>query len=135
MGLQEAGLDRLIREGYRLLGLATYFTAGPKEARAWTIPAGASAPEAAGVIHGDFERGFIRAETIAYDDYVALGGEAGRARGGEAAGRGQGLPGAGRRRDALPVQRLSGGRMTAEIIDGKAFAPACGPGSRRRSRD
>ena len=77
MGLHEAGLDRLIHEGYRLLGLSTYFTAGPKEARAWTIPAGASAPEAAGVIHGDFERGFIRAETIGYDDYVSLGGEAG----------------------------------------------------------
>ena len=77
IGLDEAGLDRLIHEGYRLLGLVTYFTAGPKEARAWTIPAGASAPQAAGVIHGDFERGFIRAETIAYDDYVALGGEQG----------------------------------------------------------
>jgi ribosome-binding ATPase YchF (GTP1/OBG family) len=77
MGLHEAGLDRLIHEGYRLLGLSTYFTAGPKETRAWTIPAGASAPEAAGVIHGDFERGFIRAETIGYDDYVTLGGEAG----------------------------------------------------------
>lgn len=77
MGLEEAGLDRLIHEGYRLLGLSTYFTAGPKEARAWTIPAGASAPEAAGVIHGDFEKGFIRAETVAYDDYVALGGEQG----------------------------------------------------------
>ncbi len=77
MGLEEAGLDRLIHEGYRLLGLATYFTAGPKEARAWTIPRDASAPQAAGVIHGDFEKGFIRAETVAYDDYVALGGEAG----------------------------------------------------------
>jgi GTP-binding protein YchF len=77
LGLHEAGLDRLIREGYRLLGLSTYFTAGPKEARAWTIPAGASAPQAAGVIHGDFEKGFIRAETVAYDDYVALGGETG----------------------------------------------------------
>ena len=77
LGLHEAGLDRLIREGYRLLGLRTYFTAGPKEARAWTIPEGASAPQAAGVIHGDFEKGFIRAETVAYDDYVALGGEAG----------------------------------------------------------
>jgi GTP-binding protein YchF len=77
MGLEEAGLDRLIREGYRLLRLRTYFTAGPKEARAWTIPAGALAPQAAGVIHGDFEKGFIRAETIAYDDYVAHGGEAG----------------------------------------------------------
>ena len=77
LGLEEAGLDRLIRAGYRLLGLLTYFTAGPKEARAWTIPAGTLAPQAAGVIHGDFERGFIRAETIAYEDYVALGGEQG----------------------------------------------------------
>jgi GTP-binding protein YchF len=77
LGLAEAGLDRLIREGYRLLGLVTFFTAGPKEARAWTIPEGTLAPQAAGVIHGDFERGFIRAETIAYDDFVALGGEQG----------------------------------------------------------
>jgi hypothetical protein len=75
MGLKEAGLDRLIRAGYELLHLETYFTAGPKEARAWTIPAGTSAPKAAGVIHGDFEKGFIRAETIAYEDYVSLGGE------------------------------------------------------------
>ncbi|MBP7240539.1 redox-regulated ATPase YchF [Amaricoccus sp.] len=77
MGLEEAGLDRLIHEGYRLLGLSTYFTVGPKEARAWTIPAGTPAPQAAGVIHGDFEKGFIRAETIAYDDFVTLGGEQG----------------------------------------------------------
>ncbi|MFN0116030.1 MAG: redox-regulated ATPase YchF [Paracoccaceae bacterium] len=77
MGLHEAGLDRLIRAAYALLGLRTYFTAGPKEARAWTIPAGTLAPQAAGVIHGDFERGFIRAETVAYDDYVAGNGEAG----------------------------------------------------------
>ncbi|HLS58986.1 MAG TPA: redox-regulated ATPase YchF [Paracoccaceae bacterium] len=76
MGLEEPGLDRLIREGYRLLGLQTYFTVGPKEARAWTIPVGTLAPQAAGVIHGDFERGFIRAETISYDDFVSLGGEA-----------------------------------------------------------
>ncbi|MBK5933720.1 hypothetical protein C8N32_10618 [Rhodovulum imhoffii] len=75
LGLEEAGLDRLIKAGYALLGLQTYFTVGPKEARAWTIPAGTSAPRAAGVIHGDFERGFIRAETIAYVDYVRLGGE------------------------------------------------------------
>ena len=75
MGLAEAGLDRLIRAGYELLHLETYFTVGPKEARAWTIRSGTSAPKAAGVIHGDFEKGFIRAETIAYDDYVALGGE------------------------------------------------------------
>ena len=75
LGLAEAGLDRLIREGYALLGLVTYFTAGPKETRAWTITAGTRAPQAAGVIHSDFERGFIRAQTIAYADYVALGGE------------------------------------------------------------
>ncbi|TFL16483.1 redox-regulated ATPase YchF [Jannaschia formosa] len=75
MGLKEAGLDRLIRAGYTLLSLETYFTVGPKEARAWTIRAGTSAPRAAGVIHGDFEKGFIRAETIAYDDFVSLGGE------------------------------------------------------------
>lgn len=75
MGLDEAGLDRLIRAGYELLHLETYFTVGPKEARAWTIKSGTSAPKAAGVIHGDFEKGFIRAETIAYDEFVALGGE------------------------------------------------------------
>ncbi|MFP7570242.1 redox-regulated ATPase YchF [Marivita sp. S2033] len=75
MGLEEPGLDRVIRAGYELLHLETYFTVGPKEARAWTIPKGTTAPRAAGVIHGDFEKGFIRAETIAYDDYVALGGE------------------------------------------------------------
>jgi GTP-binding protein YchF len=77
MGLKEAGLDRLIRAGYGLLGLITYFTVGPKEARAWTIEKGTRAPQAAGVIHGDFERGFIRAETIAYDDYIAGNGEQG----------------------------------------------------------
>jgi GTP-binding protein YchF len=77
LGLHEPGLDRLIREAYALLGLQTYFTAGPKETRAWTIPVGATGPQAAGVIHTDFEKGFIRAETIAFEDYVALGGEAG----------------------------------------------------------
>jgi len=77
MGLDEAGLDRLIRAGYELLRLETYFTVGPKEARAWTIRKGTAAPQAAGVIHGDFERGFIRAETIAYADYVTGKGEAG----------------------------------------------------------
>ena len=76
MGLEEPGLNRLIREAYKLLGLQTYFTVGPKEARAWTIPVGATAPQAAGVIHTDFEKGFIRAETVAYDDFVALNGEA-----------------------------------------------------------
>jgi GTP-binding protein YchF len=77
LGLEDSGLDRIIRAGHELLGLITYFTVGPKETRAWTITKGTKAPGAAGVIHGDFERGFIAAETIAYDDYVALGGEAG----------------------------------------------------------
>jgi len=77
LGLPEAGLNRLIRAGYSLLDLVTYFTVGPKEARAWTIQRGTKAPQAAGVIHTDFEKGFIRAETIAYDDYVGLGGEVG----------------------------------------------------------
>lgn len=77
IGLEEPGLNRLIHAGYALLDLQTYFTAGPKEARAWTIRKGWTAPKAAGVIHGDFEKGFIRAETIAYDDYVAQNGEAG----------------------------------------------------------
>ena len=76
MGLHETGLARVIRAGYELLHLLTFFTVGPKEARAWTVHAGASAPEAAGEIHSDFQKGFIRAETIAFDDYVALGGEA-----------------------------------------------------------
>ena len=77
LGLEETGLARVIRAGYRLLDLVTFFTAGPKEARAWTVHRGAKAPEAAGVIHTDFEKGFIRAETISYDDYLACGGEQG----------------------------------------------------------
>ncbi|MEM7440254.1 MAG: redox-regulated ATPase YchF [Pseudomonadota bacterium] len=77
MGLAEAGLDRLIRAGYALLELQTYFTSGPKETRAWTVPVGTTAPKAAGVIHGDFERGFIRAETIAFNDYIDCNGEQG----------------------------------------------------------
>lgn len=75
LGLKETGLARIIRAGYELLGLQTYFTAGPKEVRAWTFVKGSKAPQCAGIIHSDFERGFIRAETIAYDDYVSLGGE------------------------------------------------------------
>jgi GTP-binding protein YchF len=75
VGLKETGLDRLIRAGYALLHLVTYFTAGPKETRAWTVTKGTKAPQAAGVIHTDFEKGFIRGETISYEDYVALGGE------------------------------------------------------------
>jgi GTP-binding protein YchF len=77
LDLKEPGLNRLIRTGYELLGLITFFTAGPKEARAWTVAEGARAPQAAGVIHTDFEKGFIRAEVVAYDDYVAGNGEAG----------------------------------------------------------
>ncbi|MGE8494084.1 MULTISPECIES: redox-regulated ATPase YchF [Comamonas] len=77
MGLEEPGLNRLIRAGFSLLGLQTYFTAGVKEVRAWTVPVGATAPQAAGVIHGDFERGFIRAQTIAFDDYIQYKGEQG----------------------------------------------------------
>jgi len=77
LGLEEPGLNRVVRAGYRLLGLQTYFTAGEKEVRAWTIPVGATAPQAAGVIHTDFERGFIRAEVVSYEDFVAYKGEQG----------------------------------------------------------
>jgi GTP-binding protein YchF len=77
LGLEETGLNRMIHAAYALLGLITFYTAGPKESRAWTVRNGAKAPEAAGAIHSDFERGFIRAETIAYDDYISCGGEAG----------------------------------------------------------
>ena len=77
LGLEEPGLNRLIREAYSLLDLQTYFTVGPKEARAWTIHIGDTGPQAAGVIHTDFEKGYIRAETIAFEDFIALGGENG----------------------------------------------------------
>ena len=77
LGLEESGLDRLAHSAYRLLGLITYFTAGPKEARAWTVIKGSTAPNAAGVIHTDFERGFIKAEVIAYEDFVKYNGEQG----------------------------------------------------------
>ena len=77
MGLQEPGLNRLIRAGYSLLQLLTFFTAGPKEARAWTVRRGATAPQSAGVIHTDFQKGFIRAEIVGYDDFIALNGEQG----------------------------------------------------------
>ncbi len=107
LGLEEPGLNKLIREGYKLLGLVTYFTVGPKEARAWTIHRGTKAPQAAGVIHTDFEKGFIRAETIAYDDYVALSGETGGQGRRQDAARRQGVRRQGRRRDALPVCELA----------------------------
>ena len=106
LGLDEPGLDRLIRAGYDLLGLITYFTAGPKEVRAWTIAAGTRAPQAAGVIHTDFEKGFIRAQTIAYDDFIRLGGEQARQGSRQGARRRQGLRRRGRRRDAVQVQRV-----------------------------
>jgi ribosome-binding ATPase YchF (GTP1/OBG family) len=77
MGMEEPGLNRLIRVGYKLLGLQTYFTAGVKEVRAWTVNVGATAPQAAGVIHTDFEKGFIRAEVIAYSDFIQYKGEQG----------------------------------------------------------
>ena len=103
LGLKEPGLNALIREGYRSSDLITFFTAGPKEARAWTVTVGTKAPQAAGAIHTDFEKGFIRAETIAYEDYVGARRrdprQAGRQ---DAAGR-QGLRRQGRRRHAVPV--------------------------------
>ncbi|WP_170351748.1 MULTISPECIES: redox-regulated ATPase YchF [Ruegeria] len=90
MGLEEPGLDRLIKAGYDLLKLETYFTVGPKEARAWTIRTGTAAPQAAGVIHGDFEKGFIRAETIAYDDFISAKGEQGAKEAGKMRAEGKG---------------------------------------------
>lgn len=106
MGLAKSGLDRLVKLGYHLLGLISFLTAGPKEVRAWTIPEGTRAPQAAGKIHSDFERGFIRAEIVAYDDLCARAHE--RLQGkGPGALRGQGLRDEGRRRDAVPLQRLS----------------------------
>ena len=119
LGLHETGLNRMIRAGYELLGLITFFTAGPKEARAWTVHRGAKAPEAAGEIHTDFERGFIRAETIAYDDFVALRRRNGRQGRRQDALRRQGICRPGRRRPAVPLQRLTAlpprvGRQAAE---------------------
>ncbi|MEI9887395.1 MAG: DUF933 domain-containing protein [Rhizomicrobium sp.] len=103
LGLEEPGLNKLIRAGYALLGLLTFFTVGPKEARAWTVTKGSRAPQAAGVIHTDFEHGFIRAETIAFADYVAGNGEAGRARRRQIPSRRQGLCRGRRRRDAFSL--------------------------------
>ena len=108
LGLDEPGLNRVIRAGYELLGLQTYFTAGEKEVRAWTVRAGSTAPQAAGVIHTDFERGFIRAEVIAFDDYIACKGEAGAQEAGKLRLEGKEYVVQGRRRHALPLQRLRG---------------------------
>ena len=112
VGLAEPGLNRVIRAGYELLHLVTYFTVGPKEARAWTIEKGTRAPQAAGVIHTDFEKGFIRSETIAYDDYVALQGRSRRARGRQVPAGRQGICRRRRRRAAFPLQYLKFARAT-----------------------
>ena len=106
LGLTEPGLNALIREGYRVLDLITFFTVGPKEARAWTVTAGTKAPKAAGAIHTDFEKGFIRAETIAYDDFVVARRRDARQGGRQDAPRRQGVRRQGRRRDAVPVCEL-----------------------------
>ena len=106
LGLHDSGLDRVIRAGYDLLGLITYFTVGPKETRAWTIVRGTKAPQAAAVIHNDFERGFIACETIAYDDYVACKGEAGAKEAGKMRVEGKEYVVQGRRRAAVPLQRV-----------------------------
>ena len=106
MGQSESGLHQLARIGFDTLGLQTYLTAGPKEARAWTIKKGATAPEAAGVIHSDFQRGFIKAEVIAFDDLVDRRLDAGRPRRRQGAHGGQGLRHAGRRRRGVPLQRV-----------------------------
>ena len=107
MDLEEPGLDRVIRAGYALLGLQTFFTAGEKEVRAWTVRAGATAPQGAGRIHTDFEKGFIRAEVVGYDDFVALRRRERREGGRQVAARGQGVRDARRGRRALPLQRLT----------------------------
>ena len=111
LGVSESGLDRLAHAAYHLLGLQSYFTAGEKEVRAWTIHQGDKAPAAAGVIHSDFEKGFIRAETVAYDDFVRVGGWKGGPGAGPRPGRRQGIRGAGRRRPAVPLQHLAGGSL------------------------
>ncbi len=125
-GLKEPGLDRLIRAGYDLLHLVTFFTAGPKEARAWTITRGTKGPQAAGVIHTDFERGFIRAETIAYDDYRQARRRGRRARRRQAAAGRQGLCRRRRRRDALPVCDVSRVIIDALTTSYVTFARGCG---------
>ena len=106
MGVDEPGLDVLARVGFDTLGLQTYLTAGPKESRAWTIRKGATAPEAAGVIHTDFQRGFIKAEIVSYDDLVAAGSMLKAARGRQGAHGGQGLRDGRRRRGGVPLQRV-----------------------------
>ena len=106
MDIDEPGLDVLARVGFDTLGLQTYLTAGPKESRAWTIPKGATAPEAAGVIHTDFQKGFIKAEIVGFDDLVASRIDAGGQGQGQGAARGQGLRDGRRGRGRVPVQRV-----------------------------
>ena len=122
MGQTESGLARLIRAAFALLGLQTYFTAGVKEVRAWTIHVGDTAPQAAGVIHTDFERGFIRAQTIAFADYVALKGEHGAKEAGKMRVGRKGVRREGRRRAELPVQRLIAGR-NAPLAGAAGYRP------------
>ena len=107
LGLEESGVERLIKSAYKLLNLETFFTTGADESRAWTYVRGMKAPQTAGVIHTDFEKGFIRAEVIKYDDYVTLGSEKSLPRRGQDRRRRQGVRRAGRRHHALPVQRLT----------------------------
>ena len=107
MGQEESGIDQLARVGFATLGLQTFLTAGPKESRAWTIKVGATAPQAAGVIHTDFERGFIKAEVVSFDDLVDAGSMAEAQGARQGAHRGQGLRHAGRRRGGVPLQRLT----------------------------
>ena len=111
LGLGEGALARLVRSAYHLLGLRTFLTTGDKESRAWTFRAGAKAPEAAGVIHTDLERGFIRAEVIRWDELLEIGSWSKAQRAGQAARRGQGLRGAGRRRARDPLQRVAARSM------------------------
>ena len=118
LGLDEPGLNRLIRAGYELLGLQTFFTAGPKEARAWTVRVGATAPQAAGEIHTDFERGFIRAEVIPFADYVACKGEVRAREAGKMRLEGKEYVVTRRRRHVLPLQRLSS-NGTKGKVEGK----------------
>ena len=137
MGLDEPGLNRLIRTGYDLLGLQTYFTAGVKEVRAWTIHNGDTAPQAAGVIHTDFEKGFIRAQTIAFDDFIACKGEQGAKEAGKMRVEGKEYVVQGRRRDELPVQRLMNlapvARRVRGLPNGAARRFGDRPAARRQS--
>ena len=114
LGLGEGALPRFLNAAYQLLGLRTFLTTGEKESRAWTFRAGYKAPQCAGVIHGDFERGFIRAEVIHWDELLELGSWNKAKDVGQAPGRGQGLRGAGRRRPGDPLQRVASSRGAAD---------------------